>query len=84
MACRKVEVEEPGEEEQQLQVKLAELQLRQDAGEGDADSQDVGEDGALISIDEAFEACKRQIDALAAARQAKAQCVSCIHHVVSS
>ena len=70
-----MEVEEPGEEEQQLRLKLAELQLRQEAGEGDADSQDVGEDGALISIDQAYDACKRQMDALAAARHAKAQCV---------
>lgn len=70
-----MEVEEPGEEELQLQVKLAELQLRQEAGEGDADSQDVGEDGELISIDQAYDACKLQIEALAAAHEAKAQCV---------
>lgn len=78
--CRKVIPDEPGEEEQELQRKLAELKLRQEAGEGDADSQDVNADGQLITIDQAYEVCKAQIEELAAARAAKVQYVVSFTH----
>jgi hypothetical protein len=72
-------VEEPGEEELALQAKLQELQLRKEAGEGDADSQDVGADGELITIEQAYNACREKLAELEASRKAKAQCAVLTH-----
>lgn len=53
-----------------LQTKLAGLQLQIDAGNGDADSEDVGPDGQVISVQAAADACQADIEAAAAARSA--------------
>eukprot|EP00892_Ulva_mutabilis_P003166 jgi/Ulvmu1/12850/UM098_0035.1 len=63
---------QPSEEEVALQTKMAALQLQIDDGAGDADSEDVGADGELMSVQAAAEKCKADLDAAAAARVASA------------
>lgn len=61
---------QPSEEEVALQAKMAALQLQIDAGNGDADSEDVGADGEWLSVQEAADACKAEMQTVAAARLA--------------
>lgn len=59
-----------------LQAKMAALQVQIDSGNGDADSEDVGPDGQLMSVQAAADACKADLDSAVAARMASVTYVS--------
>lgn len=62
--------------EMALQAKMAALQVQIDSGSGDADSEDVGPDGQVMSVQAAADACKSDLDAAVAARLASATYIS--------
>ena len=63
---------QPSEEEVALHAKMAVLKLQIAAGNGDADSEDVGADGSLMSVQAAADSCQAELTSAAAARMASA------------
>lgn len=69
-----VEPQGPTAEETELEAKLSELRIRVDGGEGDADADDVNEDGQTLTISEALAAGEARLAQLQEERATAASC----------